>query len=171
MLGGIWHGAAWTFVIWGALHGIAIVVHRLWQRLGYKLHKFTAWAITFVFINVTWVFFRASSFENAINILGGMCGLNGINLPRKLERFLSFLGKFGIKFGNVLSNLNIAEKELIFIIPTFLFLLFICVFMRNSNEKTLRFSISYKTAIFCAILFFVAICSFSGASEFLYFNF
>jgi D-alanyl-lipoteichoic acid acyltransferase DltB (MBOAT superfamily) len=59
ILGGIWHGAGWTFVFWGFLHGMALVIFRLWNQLGLKLWTWLAWAITFNFINITWVFFRA----------------------------------------------------------------------------------------------------------------
>ncbi len=72
VLGGIWHGAGWTFVFWGILHGMALVVHRLWQKLGFKMNTFLAWFITFNFINIAWVFFRAVNFESAIKVLKGM---------------------------------------------------------------------------------------------------
>ena len=72
ILGGLWHGAGLTFIFWGFLHGSALVVHKLWQKTGIKLNKFIAWFITFNFINITWVFFRAKEFEDAINILQAM---------------------------------------------------------------------------------------------------
>ena len=82
LIGGLWHGAGWTFIFWGFLHGIAMVVHRLWQKSGLILPKLLAWFLTFQFVNVAWIFFRADSFATAINILKGMCGLNGFNFPR-----------------------------------------------------------------------------------------
>jgi D-alanyl-lipoteichoic acid acyltransferase DltB (MBOAT superfamily) len=72
VLGGIWHGAGWTFVFWGILHGLALVVHRLWKKLGFKMNVVLAWFITFNFINIAWVFFRAVNFESAIKVLKGM---------------------------------------------------------------------------------------------------
>ncbi len=72
IIGGIWHGAGWTFVFWGFLHGMALVVHRAWHKLGFKLWSWFAWFLTFNFINVTWVFFRAEEFEDALNILKSM---------------------------------------------------------------------------------------------------
>lgn len=59
LIGGIWHGAGWTFVIWGFLHGLATVIHRLWKMTNIKLPKAIAWLLTFGFVNVAWVFFRA----------------------------------------------------------------------------------------------------------------
>lgn len=72
VIGGLWHGAAWTFVFWGFLHGCAISVHRLWTRLGIRLYKPLAWFITFNFVNITWVYFRAESWQDANKVLKGM---------------------------------------------------------------------------------------------------
>src|ERR1700710_866843 len=74
MLGGLWHGLSWTFLIWGALHGGALAVVRLWKQ-GRKGKKPTAWGkvaatlLTFNFVCFTWIFFNASSLGNAMAIL------------------------------------------------------------------------------------------------------
>ncbi|MCT7531782.1 MBOAT family O-acyltransferase, partial [Aliarcobacter cryaerophilus] len=81
LLGGFWHGAGWTFIVWGALHGIALAIHRMWQSFGFKLNKILAWFITFNFINITWIFFRAKDFESAMKVLGGMFSLDSVVLP------------------------------------------------------------------------------------------
>jgi D-alanyl-lipoteichoic acid acyltransferase DltB (MBOAT superfamily) len=72
LLGGIWHGAGWTFVFWGFLHGIALVIHREWTKLGLKLPKVLALLLTFMFVNITWVFFRAESWNGSIEMLQRM---------------------------------------------------------------------------------------------------
>lgn len=77
ILGGLWHGPSWTFVVWGILHGGAAVLHRVWQHSGYKIPVFPAWLLTFLFVNIAWVFFRADNLASAIAILKGMAGLNG----------------------------------------------------------------------------------------------
>jgi D-alanyl-lipoteichoic acid acyltransferase DltB (MBOAT superfamily) len=77
VLGGIWHGASWMFVIWGALHGIALAIHRLWHTLGFKMPAALAWLTTFVFIVVCWVFFRATTLDDALRILSGMVNISG----------------------------------------------------------------------------------------------
>ncbi len=76
LLGGLWHGAAWTFVAWGALHGCALVCLRAWERTGLHLPRGIAWALTFLFVMVTWVFFRASSLPAAGAMLRAMAGAN-----------------------------------------------------------------------------------------------
>ncbi len=77
LLGGLWHGASWMFVIWGALHGAAIVIHRTWSRMGLRMPAALAWFITFMFVNVTWVFFRAPDLDSALRVLGGMVDVSG----------------------------------------------------------------------------------------------
>ncbi|MDN5089969.1 MBOAT family O-acyltransferase, partial [Aliarcobacter butzleri] len=81
LLGGLWHGAGWTFIIWGLLHGIALAIHRLWQSLGFRMNKILAWFITFNFINITWIFFRAKDFESAMKVLGSMFSFDNVVLP------------------------------------------------------------------------------------------
>jgi alginate O-acetyltransferase complex protein AlgI len=78
VLGGLWHGASWMFVIWGGLHGVALVVHRLWSGVGMQLPRWLAWLVTFLFINATWVFFRAKTWGDAIRVFKGMIDIESI---------------------------------------------------------------------------------------------
>src|SRR4051812_33039302 len=73
LLGGLWHGASWTFVAWGGLHGAYLVINHLWNiyRPG-RLPLFMGTALTFLAVVVAWVFFRAGSFGGAANMLRGM---------------------------------------------------------------------------------------------------
>lgn len=84
LLGGLWHGAGWTFVLWGAMHGIAMALHRLWHRAGMRMAVLPAWICTFLFVTVAWVFFRAESLQQAMNVLAGMSGVNGTGIPGQL---------------------------------------------------------------------------------------
>lgn len=94
LIGGLWHGANWTFVIWGGLHGVFLVVNQAWrsmtgERIHYgKLGRFVCWALTFVCICVAWVVFRADNFATALVVYRGMFGLNGIGWPSMLARIL-----------------------------------------------------------------------------------
>jgi len=106
IIGGIWHGAGWTFIFWGFLHGVALVIHRAWSKLGFKLWTWLAWLITFNFINIAWVFFRAKEWDDAVKVLGSMFSLDNIVLPGFLVNKLSFLQNYGIHFGHSFSNLN-----------------------------------------------------------------
>jgi D-alanyl-lipoteichoic acid acyltransferase DltB (MBOAT superfamily) len=84
LLGGLWHGASWTFVAWGALHGIYLVVNHAWRESGRRLPRAIAWGVTFVAVVCAWVVFRAADFASAVAILAGMAGLNGVSLPATL---------------------------------------------------------------------------------------
>lgn len=77
LLGGLWHGAAWTFIIWGAMHGLALIVHRLWQRIARPLCWPLAWGITFIFINTAWIVFRAQDMACLYRYLQAFAGQNG----------------------------------------------------------------------------------------------
>jgi hypothetical protein len=78
LLGGLWHGAAWTFVLWGGIHGTALSVER-WARQrfdGFRLPAWAAWLVTFHVVCIAWVFFRAPDLGTAFGVLGGL-GLSG----------------------------------------------------------------------------------------------
>ena len=81
ILGGLWHGASWMFIIWGALHGIALVIHRIWHGLSWQMPKWLAWLLTFNFINITWIFFRAKNIDDALRIICGMVDIKSVYLP------------------------------------------------------------------------------------------
>ena len=78
LLGGLWHGAAWTFVAWGGLHGLALALNAAWTRRGLRMPAAAAWTLTLLFVTAAWVPFRAPSFPAAIHVLQGMAGLHGL---------------------------------------------------------------------------------------------
>jgi alginate O-acetyltransferase complex protein AlgI len=86
LLGGLWHGAAWTFVIWGALHGIFLIINHLWSAKVRaaanpgRVERLAGWMLTFLCVVVAWVVFRADSISTAIEIYKGMLGLHGAPL-------------------------------------------------------------------------------------------
>jgi hypothetical protein len=84
ILGGIWHGANWTFLIWGLMHGLALTIDHAWQRSGAYArvnglfaYKATAWLVTFHFVCLAWIFFRSSSLDDATVFLAGIWADNG----------------------------------------------------------------------------------------------
>jgi alginate O-acetyltransferase complex protein AlgI len=90
LLGGLWHGAAWTFVVWGGLHGVYLAINHFWRWLRSRLPskplpppigRLAAWTLTFSCVVLAWVPFRAASFEAAWIIYGGMLGAHGFALP------------------------------------------------------------------------------------------
>ena len=165
LLGGLWHGASWMFVIWGTLHGIAIVIHRIWKQLGFSMNKFLAWFITFNFINITWVFFRANDIDSAIKILSGMF-IGNIVLPSQLQSSLTFLSEYGISFGDWMKGMGHYFET-----PLFLIIAFLLLFTKNSMELLKDIKFNTLTSIYISLLLLVSFISMnSHVSEFLYFN-
>lgn len=169
LIGGIWHGAGWTFIIWGALHGVAIVIHRFWKELGFKMWGWLGWFITFNFINITWVFFRSKDFESITKILGGMIGIHGIVLPERLADKLPFLGEFGVLFENsYLTNTGLTgTKDLILIIGILTFV----VVSSNTQELSKMVKYNTLTAILLAFITVFGMIYLNRPSQFLYFQF
>ena len=167
VLGGLWHGAGWTFIFWGFLHGLALVIHRAWASMGFKLWSWLGWIITFNFINISWIFFRAKEWDDAIKVLGSMFNFNNIVLPTFLESKLHFLSQYNIAFGNFLTNIGGKRETLLWLFGTFILILW----SKNSIEKLQEFKLNYKTAFFIATAFTLSLISMNKVSEFLYFNF
>lgn len=171
LLGGLWHGATWMFVIWGALHGCALVIHRLWSGLQRPLPKPLAWLLTFVFVNITWVFFRANSLEDAARVLQGMVSfesifaLSGANAPTA-----------DLAWGGWMSDvfLQVLPAGVVGHIPAFLAIAgaFVLIWQKNFFH-TVSTGLQNRHIAFCALLFSVALCAtlVSTSTVFLYFNF
>jgi D-alanyl-lipoteichoic acid acyltransferase DltB (MBOAT superfamily) len=89
LLGGLWHGAGWTFVIWGALHGLYLAINHAFSvtraRLGLiapsRIGSAASWLVTFLAVVVGWVFFRAESWDSALHILAGMANITQCSVP------------------------------------------------------------------------------------------
>lgn len=152
-IGGIWHGAGWTFIVWGLLHGVALVVHRIWSRYNIRLYAIAAWLVTFNFINFSWIFFRAQEFEDAIKVLEGMAGFHGVGNS------------------NLLNKLGSSFMDDFLLVSVVFVMAFLLIFSKNSMERLAAFRPSAGYAAFTALLFIAALANFQKISEFLYFNF
>jgi alginate O-acetyltransferase complex protein AlgI len=152
LLGGLWHGAAWTFVIWGALHGIYLLVERLLKgKIPIKITPYNGFLfalLTYLFVNFTWVFFRAREFSTAKNMIASML----------------FMNDDGEK---ILQTFPIIQ------VFTLISLLFISHWiMRNTSLK----EVAQKTApwvlgvVWAVMIFFLSISQGSG-EQFIYFQF
>lgn len=106
VVGGFWHGAAWTFVAWGLAHGLGLVVFRLWTRTGYALPRPAAIAVTALFAMACFVIFRASSLADAGSILGAVAGLKGFGGGFSVEAW-AFLGRSGVPAGELVPGLAV----------------------------------------------------------------
>lgn len=152
LLGGLWHGAGWTFIFWGFLHGLALMVHRAWKSFGFNMNRYLAWFITFIFVNITWIFFRAKEWGDAIKVISGMCGING--MPKAQTIFI----------GNYTESMN--EPILLF-----LFIGFTLTFFKNTTQLSSMFKPTILSILFTIFTLTIAILQLGYISEFLYFNF
>lgn len=160
-LGGLWHGASWTFVFWGLYHGLLLLAHKVLSNFFKKYHLgkipiFIKWGATFFSVTLGWVFFRSHSFAQGCTVIKAMIGVQGIpSLNLSLLRGTHF--------------------------PELLLCLFICVFMPQSwemasfyeiNSDTRQLSLSKIKIAAAALVFLLAVILIgTKPTEFLYFQF
>ncbi|MCK5529524.1 MAG: MBOAT family protein [Kiritimatiellae bacterium] len=178
LLGGIWHGAGWTFLIWGALHGIYLIVNHSWHivcdKLSLDISKnnwlfgIFARGITLLSVIVAWIFFRAANIDTALDILRGMSGQNGLLLSNPVAPVNSLMG------------LALSGALLLF-----------AFFMPNTQQLTgyigpsgdyrsyvpknfavfLQWKPSILWAVYTGVLLALCLMGLSQVSEFIYFQF
>lgn len=106
LLGGMWHGAGWTFIFWGGLHGLYLVIYSGWsefrRRIGFQRERTSRWgpllsrALTFLCVVIGWVYFRAANFRTANRMLSSMAGLHGFDLHASFDRVTVLLVVVGL---------------------------------------------------------------------------
>ena len=109
---GLWHGSAWTFVLWGFLHGILLVINHPWKGSSYKSHfthfprfySFASWFLTFLCVTLCWVFFRSSNVEQAMAIMQKLFSFNSAGVAW-FHPFVIFI-ILSTSFFHLLSSLN-----------------------------------------------------------------
>ncbi|NJM20799.1 MAG: MBOAT family protein [Richelia sp. RM2_1_2] len=141
LLGGLWHGAGWTFIFWGGLHGTYLIINHQWRslrkRLGHDLKntnwldKGCGWLLTFVAVVIGWVFFRAESMDAALVIVKGMFGFNGVSVSESLSGKLGFLQNWNIQANGWLPVIGTSPIDVILLLS---FLLIIAWFIPNTQE-------------------------------------
>lgn len=182
LLSGLWHGANWTFILWGFLHGLFMTMEKLikdlWKTaVGFKisspvllwLGKLVGTVYTFLFVNLAWVLFRASSVTQAKTLLGKLLEIKGSISSGILEkandlvevRVLARLGMEGIFDSNPLLPCVVILGGLIFGV----------FFMKNTQEKIKIEKYGVWRSLVTIVLIVWSVISFSDVSEFLYFNF
>jgi D-alanyl-lipoteichoic acid acyltransferase DltB (MBOAT superfamily) len=190
LLGGLWHGAGWTFIVWGGLHGIYLCLNHLWRFLRTAMlgslpvtrpERFAGFVLTFLAVLVAWVFFRAESFSGAIIMLEGMAGLHGMILP---ETWFARLGAVQ----PLLTGLGFVAGKTPLFAGTWQFLatggLLLCAFLAPNSQRlvawqlapgrsrTQGFGGTVAATLFGLIAGYTALhLLVGGYSEFLYFQF
>ena len=163
---GLWHGAGWTFVFWGGLHGFFLMVNHQWRRLGISLPKFINWGLTFLCVVICWVFFRAENFHDALAVLLAMTDVGNIALPAgsPWEKHLGFMRDLGVTFITWTGSFS---KQ-----ATLLSLLMIILMLIPNPIKIINhFKPNPVWLIGMVGAFIYAILKLNSYSEFLYFQF
>jgi hypothetical protein len=169
LVSGFWHGAGWTFVLWGGLHGAALVANHWWKKMKLKMPYFLGWLITFNFVNITFVFFRAKKWDDAMKVLMGMVGAHGVMLHTSLERNPVFgkLGMIGVTFGNWLNGIKGYDKTYFMVISALL----VVTLAKNSQQLIAYVKPNGKCFCMLLLIAFWSLLNMSRVSEFLYFQF
>lgn len=173
LLGGLWHGAGWTYVIWGGLHGFYLSINHLWRKFHLTLPQFLSWSITFLSVIIAWVLFRATKLADGFTLLQTMSGLNGIILPSASLENIPFLTQFGITFQSWFSFNYLPEFWQSQSLPFFILLcLTLAVkYLPNTEEMIAQFKPNLYWATGVGLLTATALLSLNRVSEFLYFQF
>ena len=187
LLSGIWHGANWTFVLWGAVHGLFMTMEKIIkdfvkekkkigserasfaQRLGGLCGRILGHIYVFSFVNLTWVIFRSESITKALDLLRRLF-ISGsdisMNIIDKIENIVEIKLLFRLGAGIILSAASY--------LPCVLILVILCMgvfFMKNTQEKLREKKLDAVRSAITVFLLVWSIISFSDVSEFLYFNF
>ena len=197
VLCGVWHGAGWTYVVFGVLHGAYLAVNQLWRtlrkRLGHKRRRSTWWGRAFavLFTFAAWLvglaFFRSASVPDALNLIAGMAGAHGFALPDawlvKWGPLGAWLVAQGVEFSDARGLVRAG------LVNWIVCLLAVCWFAPNPQQIMARFEPAlavprdavparwlawrptWATALATAVLAFAAIVNLHRHSEFLYFQF
>ena len=156
---GLWHGAGWLFLLWGLMHGAASVLYRIFRKQYDALHPALQWILTFGFVIVAWVFFRATSLNDALAIVKSMLMMDFGPIRNSITSAFALPG--GIRSG----------YNAIFMMAWYMLSLFACLGMKNTYEKTMEFKPTLVNAFMTVVLILYVTLSLSNVSVFLYFNF
>ena len=169
LLGGLWHGAGWNFVIWGGLHGVALVIQQMWRSIAGVKHAFTSnvgrlagWFLTMLVVVAGWALFRATTLDGAVTVLSGMVGLT-----------------HGVVTDAPVTDVATGWA----LVATALAIAFLCPNSQQLIDREqfkpdneipgvpLHFARSSWTAAGYGLLLFASLASMSDVTEFLYFQF
>ena len=197
VLGGLWHGAGWNFVIWGALHGAYLVVNHAWQDLHRRLPvslppRVGHWlgvALTFLCVVFAWVYFRAPDISTANRLVAGMSGIWGAAIPEPILSHLGFLRPIleGMGIGSFLGGGSTFIETWLWVAAA----AWIAFLVPNTQEILWRFEPALpvegqaivrpaarlvwqpcrRDAVLSGLLFALGLLALSRPTEFLYFQF
>lgn len=168
LISGIWHGANWTFILWGLLNGLFSILERIFDKIQNKIFEPAKWILTFGIINILWLLFRSDSIAQWIRILKTIiCFGNTTVTEGLINSFVipetSFIQNI-LHLGKFTSNIR-GFWMLIFILCSFT----ICLIPENNYQRLRKNSLA--AMVLAALAFIWSFLCLSGDSTFVYFNF
>ena len=168
-LSGLWHGANYTFIVWGLLHGIGNCLTRLTKGFWEKIPRFFGWLFTFLYVMFAYVFFRADNVKDGAYIIAKM--LSFTPGPVHGDVLSSFTQPELDLLAAGLRAVGAEQPQLILLCAFLALCLFLAAVPKNSSERLEGFSHTPARSLCTALLLVWCIFSFAGVSTFLYFNF
>lgn len=170
LISGFWHGANWTFILWGTLHGICKVFERLLKVAEWRIPKFIKIGVTFALVTLAWSLFRAESISDAFllwsRLFSGEFGPVYEPITEKFNELIEMKFLYRVGLGNIIDSYPFLFPALFAGVSYAA-----CHTMRNTQEKVVRLKLTNLKLITVVILMLWSILSLSEISEFLYFNF
>jgi alginate O-acetyltransferase complex protein AlgI len=199
-LGGLWHGASWTFVLWGCIHGLFLIINNLWLSITTNnwaiirkntIYQWSCRFLTFFAVVNSWVIFRADNLNAAYSMYRAMFGINGISIPDELQTKAPWLEKTGVKFDGMFHN---ATGDWVVGITWIAILLYVIWFLPNTMELMRRYlypreglllhktkqrhkAVVWRPSVYWAIVISIGsalsilLIAFGAPSDFLYYQF
>lgn len=170
LVSGLWHGANWTFIFWGVMHGAAKMIDRIGKKWINKIPKYIRMVFTFCFVAFAWSLFRANSIAQAKEmwwqLIRGGYGDISIVMTDIFNELLEVKILVRLGMGNILT----AYPSVILVVFT-VFLLYICFFTKNVQERIKEWNYKNRTIAIIAILLLWSLISLTEGNAFLYANF
>lgn len=169
---GIWHGAAFTFIVWGIIHGIGMCLSKFGTNIMKRVPLFIRWIGTFLFVNIAWIFFRSSTLSDAVLMIKQLFSMNFVpisadmvvmGLPSEFD-FLQYL-------------IYLYHPAAVYYTGSIIVLLFVLIslcislFPKNTTERVALFTPNRRTLILTVLLLIWSILSVSEVASFMYVNF
>jgi len=144
LIAGLWHGADWRFLIFGGMHGLGLVANHIWKKRKLHMPFFCAWALTFLWVDIAFVFFRARSWNSVERMFSAMLGFNSIGTPN--------------------------WQALIMLALAFM-IIFLAPNTEQIQSRVSRGSLQWVLGSGVALAVAICVLEFDNANEFLYFKF
>ena len=168
LISGIWHGANWTFIVWGILHGALSIFDRIFDKYQKKICKPIRWICTFIVINILWLLFRSDSINQWLDIIAKIISFPNLNISDGIIQVFNL--QETVFISNVLGVTEFVKNIRGFWMIVYLIVSYgLCMLFENNYKKLEK--ISWITMFVSSIAFVWGFICLSGESVFVYFNF